>query len=71
VISGFASIFAYNQQIKKFWHEISDDWQEHERMLTRDPRNKWPGVRSVRARPEVTFKRQDFFREKMASIEPE
>jgi hypothetical protein len=42
VISGLASIFAYNQQIKKFWGEISDDWREHERVLMKDPRNKQP-----------------------------
>jgi hypothetical protein len=43
VISGLASIFAYNQQIKKFWDEIGDNWHEHERMLMKDPRNKPPG----------------------------
>ena len=39
-ISGLASVRAYNQQIKKFWEEIGADWQEHERMLAKDPRNK-------------------------------
>ena len=39
-MSGLAFIFADNQQIKKFWDEVGDDWQQHERTLTRDPRNK-------------------------------
>jgi Lecithin retinol acyltransferase len=40
VISGLASIFAYDQRIKKFWDEIGDNWHEHERMLMKDPRNE-------------------------------
>ena len=43
VISGMTSIFAYNRQIKNFWDEIGDRWQEHERVLAKDPRNKKPG----------------------------
>jgi hypothetical protein len=43
VIPGLASIFAYNQQIKKFWDEIGDYWREHERMLIKDPRSKQSG----------------------------
>jgi hypothetical protein len=43
VISGLASVSAYNQQIKKFWNEIGADWQEHERTLTKDPRKTEQG----------------------------
>jgi hypothetical protein len=42
-ITGLASIFAYNQQTKKFWNEIRVAWQEHEQALAKDPRNRQPG----------------------------
>jgi hypothetical protein len=29
----------YDDQIRRFWSEIRDDWQAHERMLAGDPRN--------------------------------
>jgi hypothetical protein len=53
VISGLASIFPYNQQIKKFWGEIGDDSHEHERVLTRDRRNRAAG----QARDRLTTNR--------------
>lgn len=31
--------FTYNDQIKRFWSEIRDDWFANERMLEEDPRN--------------------------------
>jgi hypothetical protein len=29
----------YDDQIRRFWNEIRDDWRAHERMLAQDPRN--------------------------------
>jgi hypothetical protein len=40
---GLASIFAYNQQAKKFWDEIGVAWKEHEGALAKDVRNRQPG----------------------------
>jgi hypothetical protein len=31
--------FTYDDQIRRFWEEIRDDWFAHERMLAEDPRN--------------------------------
>ncbi len=31
--------FVYDEQIKRFWSEIRDDWRAHERVLAQDPRN--------------------------------
>jgi hypothetical protein len=31
--------FTYDDQIRRFWNEIRDAWQAHERMLAEDPRN--------------------------------
>lgn len=31
--------FTYDDQIRRFWNEIRDDWRAHERMLAEDPRN--------------------------------
>jgi hypothetical protein len=39
VISGVVAIGSYNRQIKKFWHEIRDDWFANERKLADDPHN--------------------------------
>jgi hypothetical protein len=39
VAASLASIFAYNDQIRRFWREIEKDWRAHERMLDQDPRN--------------------------------
>jgi hypothetical protein len=30
---------AYDDQIRRFWQEIRDDWRAHERMLAENPRN--------------------------------
>jgi hypothetical protein len=44
VIAGTAATigvrFIYNDQIRRFWKEIRDDWEAHERMLAEDPRNR-------------------------------
>ncbi len=29
--------FTRDDQIRRFWEEIRDDWQAHERMLAEDP----------------------------------
>ncbi len=39
VIASLAAKFTYDNQIRRFWNEIRDDWQAHERMLAEDPRN--------------------------------
>jgi hypothetical protein len=42
VAGGLASMgpkVTYDDQIRRFWNEIRDDWQAHERMLAEDPRN--------------------------------
>jgi hypothetical protein len=31
--------FTHDDQIRRFWKEIRDDWRAHERMLDEDPRN--------------------------------
>jgi len=31
--------FTYDDQIRRFWNDIRDDWRAHERMLAQDPRN--------------------------------
>jgi hypothetical protein len=31
--------FTYDDQIRRFWDEIRDDWRTHERMLAQDPRS--------------------------------
>jgi Lecithin retinol acyltransferase len=43
VVVGVAAIGTYNHQIKRFWDEILVDWQAHERMLDKDPRNGLTG----------------------------
>jgi Lecithin retinol acyltransferase len=40
---GYAAIATYNDQIRRLWNEIGDEWQAHERMLDEDPRNALPG----------------------------
>jgi Lecithin retinol acyltransferase len=35
--------FTYDDQIRRFWNEIRDDWRAHERMLAEDPRNGLTG----------------------------
>ena len=35
--------FTYDDQIRRFWNEIRDDWRAHERMLAEDPRNGLAG----------------------------
>ncbi len=37
VTASLAAIFTYNDQIKRFWNEIHDDW-----FLDEDPRNRPP-----------------------------
>ncbi len=37
--------FIYDDQIRRFWNEIRDDWRAHERMLAHDPR----GYRQLQA----------------------
>lgn len=42
VVGVLASIgvkVTYDEQIRRLWNEIRDDWQAHERMLAEDPRN--------------------------------
>ena len=42
VTGGLASMgvkFTYDDQIRRFWDEIRQDWQAHERVLAHDPRN--------------------------------
>jgi hypothetical protein len=42
VAGALASIgvkFTYDDQIRRFWNEIRDDWRAHGRMLAQDPRN--------------------------------
>jgi len=42
VVGVLASIgvkVTYDDQIRRLWNEIRDDWQAHERMLAEDPRN--------------------------------
>ncbi|MGH3401033.1 MAG: lecithin retinol acyltransferase family protein [Streptosporangiaceae bacterium] len=34
--------FTYDDQIRRLWKEIRDDWLAHERMLAEDPRNGLP-----------------------------
>jgi Lecithin retinol acyltransferase len=41
-VGGLAAIYTYNDQIRRLWNEIRDDWQAHERMLDEDPRNELP-----------------------------
>ena len=45
-ICGFAATIAvkttYDDQIRRLWKEIRDDWEAHERMLADDPRNGLP-----------------------------
>jgi hypothetical protein len=31
--------FIYDDQIRRFWNEIRNDWRAHERLLAQDPRN--------------------------------
>jgi hypothetical protein len=42
VIGALASTcakYTYDDQIRRFWNEIRNDWHAHERMLAQDPRN--------------------------------
>jgi hypothetical protein len=42
LLGALASIgvkFTYDDQIRRFWNEIREDWRAHERMLAQDPRN--------------------------------
>jgi hypothetical protein len=39
VLVGVGVKFTYDDQIRRFWNEIRDDWFAHERMLEEDPRN--------------------------------
>jgi hypothetical protein len=39
VLASVAVKFTYDDQIRRFWIEIRDDWQAHERILAEDPRN--------------------------------
>jgi hypothetical protein len=42
VVGALASMgakFTYDDQIRRFWNEIRNDWRAHERMLSQDPRN--------------------------------
>jgi hypothetical protein len=39
VVGGYAAIATYNDQIRRLWKEIGDDWLAHERMLDEDLRN--------------------------------
>ncbi|MGD0068817.1 MAG: hypothetical protein ABSB76_35975 [Streptosporangiaceae bacterium] len=45
-ICGFAATFAvkttYDDQIRRLWKEIRDDWEAHERLPAGDPRNGLP-----------------------------
>jgi hypothetical protein len=40
---GLAAIYTYNDQIRRLWNEIRDDWLAHEQLLDEDPRNELPG----------------------------
>ncbi len=33
MVGGYAAIATYNDQIRRLWKEIGDDWLAHERML--------------------------------------
>lgn len=43
VTASLAAIFTYNDQIKRFWDEIHDDWFAHERTLDENPRSRPTG----------------------------
>jgi hypothetical protein len=43
VLASLGVKFTYDNQIRRFWNEIRDDWFAHERMLDEDPRNGQPG----------------------------
>ena len=39
IVGGYAAIATYNDQIRRLWKEIGDDWLAHERRLDEDLRN--------------------------------
>jgi hypothetical protein len=39
MVVGYAAIATYNDQIRRLWKEIGDDWLAHERMLDEDLRD--------------------------------
>ncbi len=38
MVGGYAAIAIYNDQIRRLWKEIGDDWLAHERMVDGDLR---------------------------------
>jgi hypothetical protein len=40
--------FSYDSHNKRFWDEIREDWQGHERLLADDPRNSLPAIPETR-----------------------
>jgi len=39
MVGGYAAIATYNDQIRRLWKEIGDDWLAHERTLDEDLRD--------------------------------
>jgi hypothetical protein len=36
VLSGFAGIAIYNHHIRRFWQQVRDEWEVHEKLLAQD-----------------------------------